>query len=52
MKTDKYIKSISFKIGGKTITAGEAKKLMDKREYKIKKSGIDRIEGGNDDEKQ
>jgi hypothetical protein len=51
MKTDKYIKSISFKIGGKTITAGEAKKLMNDKEYKIKKSVYDRIEGGNNYEK-
>jgi hypothetical protein len=51
MKTDKYIKSISFKIGKNEVLADEAKIIMNKRKYKIEKSGIDRIKGDIKNEK-
>lgn len=31
----KYIKTVSFKIGSRKVTSGEAKIIMDKRIYKI-----------------
>ena len=37
MSNNKYITSVSFKIGSKKITSGEAKIIMDKRIYKIDK---------------
>jgi len=52
MIKDKYITSIVFRIGKETITADEAKKIMNKREYKIGKSNIDRVKGENNYEKQ
>jgi hypothetical protein len=37
MHQGKYITSVSFKIGSKKITSGEAKIIMNKRIYKIDK---------------
>jgi hypothetical protein len=47
MHQGKYIKSVSFKIGSKEITSGEAKIIMDKRIYEITNDKGDRNESND-----